>query len=395
MVLLTSSAISAAISGGVVCLFTFLLFLSGYALQQQGVRSLQAALQEPIEIRERVQPTLPPQFQDLGEDVLASAEDNNDTSSVQIDETPDQKAVQITLSEDIPGASNPTSEAAHELSPQQLWHAYVDNISPGALPSTQNTLSEPSIRQGQLLYGRFAYVLSFPKPSDLCSGLLFTNWHRQFSQLPSSQVDILYLYPSDWETSSYASHRDALRLLLESEHSHSAILHPVAISKKWTGMDIESQLLSELARNIWPYERLLYLRSPGMLIDTARLDSTLTSTYVDRKLLKSSWARLRAPVRRGDTAITNPEVLLFAQGKGLMLPTGDLQRTLTAEARTASEGSQQNGGNDESLAKEAAYVLFDEKELEQRESDDLNHDSIFERFERERQLICEGTDLLA
>jgi len=386
MVLLTSSAISAAISGGVVCLFTFLLFLSGYVLQQQGVRSLQAALQEPIEIREQVQPILPPQFQNVNNDAQVLVEDDNDTSSILVDAVLDQEASQ---------ASDSTSEATHELSPQKLWYAHVDNTSPNSSPSAQNTVIEPSVRQNQLLYGRFAYVLSFPKPSDLCSGLLFTKWHRQLSQLPSSQVDILYLYPSDWETSSYAPHRDALRLLLESEHRHSAILHPVPISKVWTGMDVEAQLLSELARNIWPYERLLYLRTPGMLIDTIRLDNTLTSTYVDRKLLKSSWARLRAPVRRGDTAALNPEVLLFAQGKGLMVPTGDLQRTLTAKAKTSHEGNQQDGGNDEILPKEAAYVLFDEKELEQRNRNDSNHDSIFERFERERELVCEGTDLLA
>ncbi|KAK5079661.1 hypothetical protein LTR70_005993 [Exophiala xenobiotica] len=363
--------------------------------QQQGVRSLQAALQEPIEIREQVQPILPPQFQNVNNDAQVLVEDDNDTSSILVDAVLDQEAAQIALSQEASQASDSTSEATHELSPQKLWYAHVDNTSPNSSPSAQNTVIEPSVRQNQLLYGRFAYVLSFPKPSDLCSGLLFTKWHRQLSQLPSSQVDILYLYPSDWETSSYAPHRDALRLLLESEHRHSAILHPVPISKVWTGMDVEAQLLSELARNIWPYERLLYLRTPGMLIDTIRLDNTLTSTYVDRKLLKSSWARLRAPVRRGDTAALNPEVLLFAQGKGLMVPTGDLQRTLTAKAKTSHEGNQQDGGNDEFLPKEAAYVLFDEKELEQRKWNDSNHDSIFERFERERELVCEGTDLLA
>ncbi|KAL8716930.1 MAG: hypothetical protein Q9225_005782 [Loekoesia sp. 1 TL-2023] len=52
--LLTSGQISMAISSSVVFIFTFLLFLSGYVLQQQTVRSLQAAIKpQPI--------TVPPQ----------------------------------------------------------------------------------------------------------------------------------------------------------------------------------------------------------------------------------------------------------------------------------------------------------------------------------------------
>lgn len=47
MVLLTSSTVSVILSTGVVCLFTLLLFLSGYVLQQQSVRSIQSALRPP------------------------------------------------------------------------------------------------------------------------------------------------------------------------------------------------------------------------------------------------------------------------------------------------------------------------------------------------------------
>src|ERR1700754_3329452 len=61
MVLLTSSAVSVAISGAIICAFTFLLFLSGYVLQQRTVRSLQEALRQPPEALRPI-PSLPPQF---------------------------------------------------------------------------------------------------------------------------------------------------------------------------------------------------------------------------------------------------------------------------------------------------------------------------------------------
>ena len=86
---------------------------------------------------------------------------------------------------------------------------------------------------------------------------------------------------------------------------------------------------------------------------------------------------------------------MFAQGKGLMVPTGDLQQTLTAQAKTSRVDRSPDEVVDEFLAKEAAYVLFDEKELEMRRGGELVDDSIFEHFERERGLVCEGTDLLA
>src|SRR5271155_5835582 len=61
MVLLTSSTISVAVSSSIICMFTFLLFMSGYVMQQQTVKSLQNALHAPP-VPKPI-PTLPPQFQ--------------------------------------------------------------------------------------------------------------------------------------------------------------------------------------------------------------------------------------------------------------------------------------------------------------------------------------------
>src|SRR5437762_203885 len=72
MVLLTSSAISVAISSSIIGTFTFLLFLSGYILQQQSVRSIQAALHPPTPPK----PTLHPFPSVAGDSVTVSEGDD-------------------------------------------------------------------------------------------------------------------------------------------------------------------------------------------------------------------------------------------------------------------------------------------------------------------------------
>lgn len=352
MVLLTSSAISVAISSGVVCTFTFLLFLSGYTLQQQTVKSLQAALQTPVEDRIRIRPTKTPQYthpeDDIAE-VLTSFDierDGSDSTEIILNTVNDQN----------------------------------DNED-----ETEDDLGLPFDL-------RLAYVLSLPEPAALCSALLFAKHYRALTRLPSSQVSIIYLYPSEWETSTNPTHIQTLRLLLHSEHEYSVLLHPVPISRVWTGIDTESQLLSELARSAWPYDRVLYLRTPGLLTNTARLDDALLTSYTVPSTLKSSWTRLKAASRRGSSESLHPEVLLWSHGRGLLEPLVDMKRSLVVKASEISVNDRGDGASID----HAAYVAFDWDEfgLGDDEGVDRNH-GIYAKFERDTQAICEGTDLLA
>jgi hypothetical protein len=61
MVLLTSSSVSAIVSMGVICIFTALLFLSGYVLQQQSVKNIQHAL-KPQEAAQKAKHKSGPAF---------------------------------------------------------------------------------------------------------------------------------------------------------------------------------------------------------------------------------------------------------------------------------------------------------------------------------------------
>lgn len=406
MVLLTSSAISVAISSAIVFLFTFLLFLSGYVLQQQTVRSLQEALQAPIEVRVQ----LPPGYRRESErpaDVLLAVAEGQDVVAEQPDSlengvnVPGQ-TVEIVLERTIQSDPQaPSDDTSKEPTPQQLWHAQIDKLS--NQQQSIITTQQPQIRinPSPSMYGnniemRLAYVLSLPNPSDLCSALLFTKWHREFSAYPASQFNIIYLYPSNWETTpNNAVYKDALRLLIESEHKYSVLLHPVQISKVWTGIDVESQLLSELARNPWTYDRVMYVRSPGILIDAARLDDTVVSSYMTPNIVKTQWTKLKAPVRRGAATSLRPDVLLFAQGRGLMIPTAGPARSVTSRADGVREIGREVETRDDGPAKDTAYVLFEEDQLVRRRKEKGGHDDLLGRFERERQVVCEGTLLLS
>lgn len=131
-----------------------------------------------------------------------------------------------------------------------------------------------------------------------------------------------------------------------------------------------------------------------MLIDTARLDDTLVSSYLTPQIVKSQWTKLRAPVR-GSSALLRPDVLLFAQGRGLMVPTAWPAKSITAMAGLSHEERGTEDMKDGELAREAAYVLFGQEILEDRSKEQGARDRLIERFETERERVCEGTVLLS
>lgn len=333
--------------------------------------------------------------------LLAAAEDTNVVVEEQdllgIEKAQTRQIIEIPSELPPQQFSDLLDNNAQELTPQQLWHAHLDGGLDQAIPKIPPITIDPTSILINSEDTRLAYVLSLPNPSDLCSALLFTKQHRESSIYPASQFNIIYLYPHSWETSTKQVHRDALSLLIQAEHTHSVLLHPVQISKVWSGIDVESQLLSELARNPWIYDRVMYLRLPGILVDTGRLDNTLVSSYLTPKIVKEQWTKLRAPVRRGAAAAEalRPDVLLFAQGRGLMVPTSEDAKSVTARATQNPEERQIGQIEEESLDKDAAFVLFEEDMLKRRRTSGDNPDDLFARFERERQRVCEGTLLLS
>jgi hypothetical protein len=230
-------------------------------------------------------------------------------------------------------------------------------------------------------FDSLAYFLSLPEPEDLCSAALFARQQRESSNLPRKPA-IVFLYPSVWETSLSPVHVAALTFLREIQEEYDLIYHPVEISTVWSGVGTNSQLLGELQRNRWSYDRALYLKTPGMATDLSTLDQTLRQSQV-----KKSWAPITA------SAGHDPDMLFWSRKKGLLMPRGEM-RKLTVSAMTSHSNHHAAEMDVEVQAKSAAYVLFDDEELDHRRTEKEWYGGLFEKFERERSGICKGWGLL-
>ena len=193
MVLLTSSAISVAISGAIICAFTFLLFLSGYVLQQRTVRSLQEALRQPPEPKPI--PTLPPQF--LEAENLSTGDRGQVIEDLVIGDDGGQRIEEVLVPLSVEDLSTQQTQLATNANIRgATWtldtlQATPDNLLPTASPRSQDVLQ---------ISERLAYILTLSEPSDLCSAALFAQQQRSSSTL-SSRPAIIFLYPSSWESS--------------------------------------------------------------------------------------------------------------------------------------------------------------------------------------------------
>ena len=415
MVLLTSSSISVAISSGVVCMFTFLLFLSGYVLQQQTVRSLQEALHAPP-VPKPI-PTLPVRFQNVeteddnlaqvaaevlgtgGEDKTEAGHEaikaffNASKSDIVVQnfETPSSVTEDVVVDGNNPTSDSPTESQASES--VTTHKEQVDGIAPEQLEKMpQSETPKATIASSSLISTelpdpsnptsapekplRLAYILTLSLPSQICSALLFFKHQSSSGSTITSRV---VLYPSTWEQDpSNDAYTNALALMRIAQDDYGIIYHPVRTADAWEGISIESQLLGELQRYHWDYDRMMYLKTPGLAVDMAALDSTLTKSSLIR-----NWMPLKQDAR------ADPPILLLSAKEGILAPRGATRR-LTAEAATSHTNHHAGEMDVEAAAKMAAYVYFAEGELEHRKTEKEWYGGVFERFERERAEVCKG-----
>ncbi|PLB37963.1 uncharacterized protein BDW47DRAFT_33359 [Aspergillus candidus] len=220
MVLLTSSTVSVILSTGIICTFTILLFLSGYILQQQSVRSIQHALRPPDPLSEHGSPRSP--FK----------------------------------------RSSPLLERGVVLpgTPSDQQDEYQQDNTP---PST----------------GNYAYLqlLSTPDPSDICSAILF---FKTLSTNNTAIQDRLFMYPQEWEDQAHQQSKPvstALSMLRSASLTYGIWLLPIdmtaATSKGYSSTDTILMRLGQI--QFMNYDSVLYLQTPGLVLDTAKLDAVL------------------------------------------------------------------------------------------------------------------------
>ncbi|KAL6251658.1 hypothetical protein RBB50_001868 [Rhinocladiella similis] len=347
MVLLTSSAVSMALSSGVVCIFTFLLFMCGYVLQQQTVRSIQEALKRPPEPKPI--PNLPPQFQNS---------DNESTTGVLEQPVNAESAVLGSSGSDKGDANVVTVQVTVE--PQDEDQVRLRD------PSEMSSRSQEA--PGKPTLEHLAYMFILLEPQDLCSALLFAKQQRASSRL-SQEPSIVLLYPATWEAELSPAYMSALSFMREVQELYGLVYHPVQINNAW---GTNAQLLGELQWHHWGYDQALYLRSPGIVLNSKALDAALSSP-VSRK----TWA----PV---DTSTGNNPDILLVTPKGLQSPRREM-RNLVIPARPEQPNAQQS---------DAAYALFDLSKSGQMDHDNVWYDELMRKFEQGRRNVCASSGLL-
>lgn len=391
MVLLTSSSISVAVSSGVIFVFTFLLFLSGYVVQQQTVRSLQAALHPPP----TPTPTLPSLFQegyDSAQTGTASSTGSAGTAEAASNQT-NLLGFQTRIKSDPEPSALPHSEdhiqvqsTAQAEPVSEATAAGQDMIQNNIADSRTDVAEEILVpfvssdpKPTSKSFARLAYAQLLSTPSQICSALLFFKLHTDYGD---ADISRLIIYPSFWEddTSSDAF-ANVLSLMRLVKDDFKIVYRPISVNDLPEERDIEGELAAHLATEDWEFDRMMYLRSPGLALDVAALDSALQASSI-KAALSRDWARMTLKPSRA------PSILLIAD-HGMHTPRGS-NRRLTAEAFTSHANQHENEMEVEAAAETAAYVHFEEGELEHRRTEKEWHGGVFERYERERAEICKG-----
>ncbi|RVX67134.1 hypothetical protein B0A52_08568 [Exophiala mesophila] len=349
MVLLTSGTVSVIISSGVVCTFTFLLFLCGYVLQQQSVRSLQEAIRQPPE-RKPV-PTLPAKFRH-----------------------PENELFEAVVGENIDGSVDSTivneMTGARGSKPGDNIQVPVDVDGQGLRRVKESRISEDGSS-----FERLAYFFALQEPSDLCSALYFADLHRNASNL-SIPPSLVLLYPATWESSGSVLHTSILSFMRTIQESQDLIYHPVPIDER---LGVKAQLLGELQWTRWNYDRGMYLRLPGTAIDVQLLDDALRQSEY-----RKAWGAVHGAGR------LDPEILLYTP-QGLKTPRKDV-RPLAASPITPKTFEDQVYF--ESQVKSAGYVLLDQYSSESASEIDPWLRNVVGEYDRGRKGVCAGSNLL-
>ena len=344
MVLLTSSTVSAIVSAGIISLFTFLLFLVGYVLQQQSVNALREAIRAPPP--PKTIPTLPARFRNQENQTESAFDEDDEDAEVQDEIDSFLGQVQTEDSNLIQVDTNGASQEALQPSP-------------------------PTVS--------LAYILALTQPSTLCSAALFAQTlNLEPLNTSPDQPRLVLLYPSTWETVASHLHMAALSYMRELYDLYPVNFHPVEFIKGWEDASTHSHLLGELQRTMWEYDRMLYLRAPGMVVDEERVQSALR-----RSNIRKSWTPMTAAVG------SDPDVLLWDRKRGLLMPRGDTGALVGREKQQVMESEHDDEVHDNN-EETAAYLVVPEAA----EAGEPVQSKLLQQYEEGIRLVCRGKGLL-
>ncbi|PGH16779.1 hypothetical protein AJ80_05094 [Polytolypa hystricis UAMH7299] len=365
MVLLTSSSISVAISSSIIGLFTFLLFLSGYVLQQQSVRSIQAVLHPPTRSNKpaiQLSPTL--------QTTVAVAANIKSADSTR---------VVSSTSGDAIGTSLPAGKVAKPF---------------GNPPNGAGSNQEVLLDADDTPTNKYAYIQLISKPSaaDICSSLLF--FTTLASKTPNLDTDLLFLYPKSWDSSSPTK---SVSLALDRlRQSHADItLHAIDMANPRDRSPSDIRLLSKASSKLSRYERVFHLHSPGMLLDAEKLNTLLSSPLEDAD--KSDKNNKGATMPWSPTRLSVSETQLppafLATSRHLPSGATSVQSYVLApivrESFVAPASYRHTSSSDPNVLPQPAYVFFEKGRRRKVEVETM----YFQEWKDGVQQVCSGIDL--
>ncbi|KAL4920879.1 hypothetical protein BDW62DRAFT_151781 [Aspergillus aurantiobrunneus] len=343
MVLLTHSTVSVIVSTGVVSIFTFLLFLSGYALQQQSVRTIQHVIRPPVHPK-----------------------------------------------------SHGSAEPLYKRSQDVLLDLDTETQIQNQLPQVQAKISPGP-------EGNYAYLqlLSEPDPSNICSAILF---FKHLSANGSAIQDRLFMYPSEWDTMSLSKPVSiALSLLRAASLKYDIWLLPIDMSAATlAGYSTTDTKLLRLGQiQFMQYDGVLYLQTPGLLLDSAKLDAMLLDRPLplrhDKSRVESynNEAWISMPLRAERDSHLPPVYLVTVNNieNGHVEARGHIPNlALEGFNRivTGPWGIQDASGSNYDHEKQPGYVFF-ENDDEQRVK--WANNPLFGSWRAQQYETCDGIDL--
>lgn len=367
MVLLTSSSISVLVSTGVIFLFTFLLFLSGYVLQQQTVRSLQLALHPPPLPKS----TLPVYFQELQEQEKdAKVTVDTKETTVVLQQLFNAETVEPTVPKEF---GSPPGSKGHVSYEQGVSSGQPNEETKHHEIEVEAALAAESIRP--VARGDLAYAQVLTAPSQICSALVF---FQTLIEQGTSVHGRMILYPAIWEqhTASDAV-SSALALMRIMGERHRITCAPISVGESMSDQVIDMALLSSLMEYSFPYDRTLFLRSPGLVANVRALDEAMQASTTGATA--KHWKKLP------EETTGPPSALLMSSS--VLVPSDDL----VIEALTSHDNQHKEEMEIEALATRAGYIHFDNAELDHRRRErEWSHGGLFDRYEKSTAEVCKG-----
>lgn len=327
MVLLSASTVSSIISMGVIVVFTFLLFLSGYVLQQQSVRSIQYAIR-------------------------------------------------------------PSEDDMHRSPYQQ-----------GLRRKSYYEESYNDKMNGEDGYYAYLQLLSTPDPSNICSAILF------FKNLASNNTaiqDRLFMYPQEWDRISSTKQSKkvstALSLLHSASTKYKIWLLPIDMTAATSfGYSVTDTKVLRLGQvQFMQYDAVLYLQTPGLVVDTGKVDDILLSKPLpgrydpDRLESFDNKAWIPMPLKAEREAMVPPVYLITVNniGAGQVEARGHVPNTELPGFGHLAAGPQSVQSPDS--AEDPGYVLF---EHDKNGHVKWNGNPVFGSWRKQQHEVCKGLDL--